>query len=284
MQTTADWINYEERLNRVTTYIYEHLDDELDLIKLAEIAWLSPYHFHRIYRAARGETLFTTVQRLRLHRAAGCLAHTALPIADISQKSGYKNMQSFNRTFNAIYGMPPARYRKHGSHTQYQSNHPERSMTMYDVTIKTIPALDVISISHHGAYLQIGQAFDRLGSWLAARNLIDASSRMMGVYYDDPAIVAEKDLRSRACFTVSQTVTPEAPLELITIAEGQYAVLRHKGPYSDLQAAYTWLFGTWLLQSGRELGNVPVFEEYLNNPMDTAPADLLTDIHMPLLS
>ena len=63
MQQAANWINYEERLNRVTAYIYEHLDDELDLIKLADIAFLSPYHFHRIYRAARGETIATTVRR-----------------------------------------------------------------------------------------------------------------------------------------------------------------------------------------------------------------------------
>ena len=86
MHRPADWIHYEERLNRVTSYIYGHLDDELDLIKIAEIAYLSPYHFHRIYRAAKGETIFATVQRLRLYRAASALALTSLPIKQISNK------------------------------------------------------------------------------------------------------------------------------------------------------------------------------------------------------
>lgn len=224
-------------------YIYEHLDDELDLNNLAEVAFLSPYHFHRIYRAARGETIATTVRRLRLHRAAGYLAHTTMAIADISQASGYKNIQSFTRTFNAVYGMPPARYRNHGSHTQYQSTNPERSLAMYNITIKTLPDLEVVSLAHNGSYLHISQAFDRLGSWLGARNLIGADTRMMGVYYDDPDTVAEKELRSRACMTVSKPCVLDAPLERITIAGGEYAVLRHKGPYDGLAAAYKWFFG-----------------------------------------
>jgi AraC family transcriptional regulator len=60
-------------------------------------------------------------------------------------------------------------------------------------------------------------------------------------------------------------------------------VLRHKGPYDGLAAAYKWFFGVWLLQSGRELRDAPPFEEYLNTPLDTAPAELLAEIHLPLV-
>ncbi|MGB2833456.1 MAG: AraC family transcriptional regulator [Methylotenera sp.] len=286
MQKPTDWLHYEARLNRVTDYIYAHLDDELDLIKLAEVAYLSPYHFHRIYRAARGETIFNTVQRLRLHRAANALAQTSLSIAAISKQAGYKNIQSFTRTFNAAYGMPPARYRSHGSHAPYLNPQHARSSTMFNVTYKTIADTEVVCVKHSGAYLQIGQTFDCLFSWLGARQLIGANTRMMGVFFDDPSSVAEKELRSLACATISltasQTVTPEAPLECYTIAGGEYAVLHYQGPYAGLSAAYDWFYGTWLPQSGRELGSAPAFEEYLNNPENTAPADLLTDIHMPL--
>jgi AraC family transcriptional regulator len=59
--------------------------------------------------------------------------------------------------------------------------------------------------------------------------------------------------------------------------------LRHKGPYSDMRAAYEWLYGTWLVQSGREAVDAPVFEEYLNSPKETAPSELLTEICLPLV-
>ena len=281
-EKSANWINYEERLNRVSVHIHEHLDDELDWNKLAAIAYLSPYHFHRIYRAARGETIASTVRRLRLNRAAAQLAQTDLNIDEISRQAGYQNVQSFTRVFNETYAMPPARYRDHGSHTQYQSNSFERSIAMYNVTYKTLADIEVVSLAHSGSYQKIGQAFERLGGWLGARNLIGADTRMMGVYYDDPDTVAEKNLRARACMTVSKSCTLEAPFERVTIAGGEYAVLLHKGPYAALPAAYLWFFGVWLLQSGREVRDAPPFEEYLNTPLDTAPAELLTEIYLPL--
>ncbi|WP_141715442.1 GyrI-like domain-containing protein, partial [Burkholderia ubonensis] len=46
--------------------------------------------------------------------------------------------------------------------------------------------------------------------------------------------------------------------------------------------AYQWLYGDWLRHSGREAADAPPFELYLNTPMDAAPADLRTEIHLPL--
>jgi AraC family transcriptional regulator len=49
-----------------------------------------------------------------------------------------------------------------------------------------------------------------------------------------------------------------------------------------MKASYQWLFGEWLPQSGKEVANAPCIEEYLNNPQNTAPTELLTDIYLPL--
>jgi AraC-like DNA-binding protein len=72
------WALYEARLRRVSAYIHEHLDEALDMEKLADIACMSSYHWHRIYRAIYGETLAATVKRLRLHRAASEIVRTIL--------------------------------------------------------------------------------------------------------------------------------------------------------------------------------------------------------------
>ena len=66
-------------------------------------------------------------------------------------------------------------------------------------------------------------------------------------------------------------------LERAEIDGGRYAVLRHKGPYADMKAAYRWLFGEWLTSSGEEAADAPVFEEYLNSPRDTPPVELRTE-------
>ncbi len=279
---TTEWIDYAERLSRVDAYIYDHLDEDLTLERLAKIAFLSPYHFHRIYRASRGETIATTVRRMRLHRAAEDLARTSLKIEEISKRACYQTVQSFTRSFSESYGMPPARFRSHGSHTHYQESHPKRNLSVYQVTIKPIPEIEVVSMPNIGSYDQIGKCYVALYGWLGARQLIDPHRRVMTVYYDDPANVLEAQLRSRACATVSKPCKLEAPFERLTVAGGEYAVLRHKGSYAGLSAAYQWLFGTWLLRSGRALRDAPVIDEYNNSPINTQPEELLTDICVPL--
>jgi len=276
------WTHYERRLGRVISYIYNHLHEELDLLKLAEVACLSPYHWHRIYHALYGETITATVKRLRLHHAAGLLAQTSMPITEVAESSGYDNLQSFTRIFKSVYGMPPAKYRQSGSHMKFQSSIFEGEQVMYQVSIQDIAGMRVLSVPHNGSYMAIGKAFAALYRTLAARNQFDTGMRSVGIYYDDPSLVAEQALRSRACVVVDDRVVAEAPLQEDRIVGGRCAVLRHQGPYADMRSAYQWLYGQWLVAAGEEVGDTPVFEEYLNNPRDTAPADLLTDIYLPL--
>jgi AraC family transcriptional regulator len=105
---------------------------------------------------------------------------------------------------------------------------------------------------------------------------------MIGVYYDDPSVVGPADLRSHACFVVGEDVACPEGLEEVRTAGGRMAVLRFKGHYSGLPAAYDYLYGHWLAASGSEPADAPSFELYVNSPMDTRPEDLLTDICVPL--
>ena len=275
-------IDYQERLNRVIEFIHDHLDEEVDLNRLADVACLSPYHWHRIYHAMHGETIAATVRRLRLHRAAGFLANTAMPIETIAEKSGYAGVAAFSRVFANDYGMPPAQYRKEGAHVKFLAQAQTEAGDAFEVTIKEVPAMQLAASDHRGSYMQIGRAFEPLFGWFAARGLLGPATRSIGVYYDDPFSVAEDDLRSRAGLVVGKDFAFEPPLVETTFGGGRHAVLRHKGPYATMRSAYQWFYGAWLAQSGEEVDDAPVFEEYLNNPRETAPADLLTDIYLPL--
>ncbi|TBX98545.1 AraC family transcriptional regulator [Rhizobium laguerreae] len=274
MNGETAWPLYENRLRRVSAYIHDHLDEELAMERLAEIACMSSYHWHRIYRAIYGETLAATVKRLRLHRAAGEIVRTELTVSEIAKRSGYPNLQSFNHT---------ARYRKEGSHTAFEPSPDGKTKAMLDVTIGEIGPIELIGVAHTGSYMQIDKAFETLFGTLYARGLAKPDMRMIGVYLDDPDLVPEEKLRSIACVTGAAEVPAAAPFERRTIDGGDYAVLRHKGPYADMAKSYQWLFAEWLPKSGRQLKDRVMFEEYLNNPREVSPTELLTDIHMPLV-
>ena len=153
---------------------------------------------------------------------------------------------------------------------------------MYPVEIKQLPAMTAVTVPHSGSYMEVGKAFEQLFGWLAAQNLMDDVTRMLGLYFDDPDSVPEAELRSCAGAVLKSSPELQAPVEYSDIQGGEYAILSYKGPYADMKAAYRWFYGEWLTRSGREAADAPCFEDYLNNPQDTAPGDLLTNICMPL--
>lgn len=281
---------YQQRFARVFDYIYAHLDEPLDLYQLADVACVSPYHWHRLYQSVYGETLAVTVKRLRLHRAAGELVNTGRSVEKIAAGSGYAGVASFNRAFSEVYGMPPARYRLEGSHTVFVAAEQAAAgiamesdaMNMHAVTITHQEPLVVTGLNHHGSYMNIGNAFEKLFGWFFMQHADRMPVRMLAIYYHDPSSVAEADLRSMACMSGLADVELPEGFSRQTLPGGEYAVLRHKGPYANLAGTYQWFFGVWLPQSGRLPADQPCYEEYLNNPRDVTPAELLTDIYVPL--
>ena len=153
---------------------------------------------------------------------------------------------------------------------------------MYEVGVTHVAPTTLIAVEHRGAYMAIGKSFDLLFTTLAQRNLIRPDMQMVGVYLDDPTSVPEAELRSQAGVAVNDTMAAAAPLFTTQIRNGDYAVLKYKGPYGDMRAAYDWLYGQWLPSSGRDVADAPVFEEYLNSPRDTPPTELRTNIYLPL--
>ncbi|WP_069915700.1 AraC family transcriptional regulator [Caballeronia insecticola] len=280
---------YQARLARVVAYIHDHLDDELDLNRLADVACLSPYHWHRIYHGFYGETAAATVRRLRLHRAANELVRGSGAIDTIAERAGYSSVQAFSRAFQASYRMAPGRFRSEGGASMFVSLDSSDSirsggMAMHQVEIRSQGPFTVAAMEHRGSYMNIGRAFEMLFHWLATRGLVDPRARSLGIYFDDPAAVAEDELRSMACCELFEpdAVKFEAPVSRVEVAGGEFAVLTHVGPYAQLCFAYQWLYGEWLPKSGRETGDAPVFEVYVNDPRGTAPADLVTEIWVQL--
>ncbi len=81
----------------------------------------------------------------------------------------------------------------------------------------------------------------------------------MTVYLDDPFCQPKAQLHPRAGLSLPATYTPQPPLAPFILGGSMRAVLRHQGPYATMRSAYQWLYGQWLVQSGFEADNCPVF-------------------------
>jgi AraC family transcriptional regulator len=61
-----------------------------------------------------------------------------------------------------------------------------------------------------------------------------------------------------------------------------YAMFLHKGAYENLKSTYD-MIGDWIVESGVEMRDLPMFEKYLNkDPRRTKPQNLKTEIYVPL--
>jgi AraC family transcriptional regulator len=275
--------DYTDRLDRVFRWLADHLDDTLDLTRLADVACLSPYHFHRVYRAIHGETVADTVRRLRLHRAAVELITGELPVARIARRAGYRSQEAFTRAFKTAYGVPPARYRASFVPVP-TANRQEDAMetTTYQASIRHVAPIRVAALPHRGPYVNIGSTFERLLALAGGQGLLGSGTRTFGIYYDDPAASPVTALRADACLAIPDDRAPGGELQVREIRGGRYAVVLHVGPYAELERPYGWLYGTWLGQSGEEPDNAPAIEEYLNDARTVPPTELKTEIWLPL--
>ena len=160
--------SYQQRLERVVDYISQHLDQDLEVNQLAEVAHFSPYHFHRIYREMLGEPVNATVRRYRLHHAAHALISTEQPILTIAKNVCYGSVEAFSRAFSKAYGFTPAQYRKQRKTHCFLEAEPSlpqrhvRDMMMFTIEMMNLPEMRVIGLEHQGDYLQIGHKFDQL--------------------------------------------------------------------------------------------------------------------------
>ena len=272
----------ERRLLRVLDHIHDNPAGDLSLDALSDVAAMSRFHWHRVFRAMTGETLAQAVRRIRMQRASYLLAMTEDPIRVVAAAVGMENLASFNRCFAEHFLMSPTTFRKRGELRPFVNIPQPRRDPMHPVSIRSEAPIRLAALPHKGAYFDISRAFQKLSAVMASRDLFPSAGRMIAVFYDDPQSVAEPDLRSHAGFEIRGQADLSAPLEEVTLAGGRQAVLTYKGPYAGLPAAYDELFGLWLPQSGEEPADAPSFEVYLNTPMDTATEELITELHLPL--
>ncbi len=288
--------DYKTRMLRVLVHIQQHLDDPLALDDLAAVACFSPFHFHRIFTGMMGESVKEHLRRLRLERAASKLKLGSAPVTRIALEAGYESHEAFTRSFSAVFGVPPSRFRAtrrvgsdrapsgvhyHAEHnpTHFRASQPGGSMK---VEIKRMPPMRVAFVRHEGPYSEVGSAWDRLLPVLGKDGWLAGECMFIGICHDDPGITPADKIRYDACVTIGDDFAPSGEIGVQTIEGGDYAMTTHVGPYERLGRTYAALLGEWLPRSGREMKHSHCFEVYLNDPGSTEPAELLVDIYAPL--
>ncbi len=111
------------RLDRVTEFVDAHLDGDLRLATLADVAAVSRHHFARMFSLATGLSPHAFVAARRMERAAEAI-RAGKSIAQAAASVGYAPGHRFRTTFAAQFARAPSRYAQMVSRNQ--ADQPER--------------------------------------------------------------------------------------------------------------------------------------------------------------
>lgn len=100
------------KLRQITDWMARNAADKFDLAKLSEVAGLSKFHFHRLFKKATGVTPTKYHLDLRMNMARMLLRETRKSVVDIALDVGYANPSHFAKIFRRENGLPPRDYRR----------------------------------------------------------------------------------------------------------------------------------------------------------------------------
>ncbi len=291
----------------MAAYAASHLDQDLSLERLAGWAGLSPFHAHRVFRAASGETLKQFTLRLRLDRAAAMLLATEHPVIEVALECGFHGHEAFSRAFRKRFGMTPSAYRARGFtggakpdaaghaalvervgpclrlfRTERHLRQRKKSMS-YSISKKEIPAQPVLVVRRRIKPADVaktladvlGQTFQHAqqsGLALAGQPFTRHLEWGPGMW----TIEAGMPVKAHAGLAPA-----ENDIRADTLPAGLVATTTHTGSYDKLGEAHAAL-QQWIESEGLSVRAAP-WEVYVTDPADFPdPNDWKTDIFWPI--
>jgi len=103
--------SHRRAVERVILRMRERLDEPLTLREMAGIAFISPYHFNRVFHQVTGLPPTKFLYAMRLEAAKRLLLSTEESVTDICFDVGYNSLGTFIRRFGELSGVSPRRFR-----------------------------------------------------------------------------------------------------------------------------------------------------------------------------
>jgi len=276
--------DYVQRINKVVAYINNHLDETLELKTLANEAALSDFHFHRIFKALKGEAIGGYITRLRLEATARLLRYTALTIEEIAFNIGYETPASLSKAFKKQYGISPTEYRTNKDTYIMKKEIINPDLALKAPKIVTLEPKNLIYVALTGTTygsLDYGKAYEQLWGVIKAQKLFTKGIESICISYDDPKITEGSLQRSDVCLAIHKSATPQEEVSCKTLAGGKYAVFFYQGSYENLSQVYDTAV-RWVIDHQYTLREEPFFEKYLNDARRTPKEKLKTEIYIPI--
>lgn len=291
-----------KRINRAIHFIDENLDEDLSLEKVAEAAYYSPFHFHRVFKELIKEPLNIYITRKRIEKAASILMRQKeVSISQLSLRYGFNGNSAFTRAFKKFYGMSPTEFKNSSPNRYSKINHIDSKngkaigvfeeyicdISKYEkamntsIEIKELPRMELAYISNMGL-ANLENTFGRLHECSIQKGLFNTPGvKMLTIYHDSFKITAPDKVRMSACVLLNAPIKVDGEIGLKTIDKGKYIIGHYElSPY-ELGDTWSKLF-VWLNQNGCKTTERNCFEIYHNDFKTHPDGKFIVDLCIPI--
>jgi AraC family transcriptional regulator len=101
----------DRRLRRAIEYMHDNYERDLSVGEIAAEAFLSEFHFARLFKRVTGQSPHAYLSGVRMSAAERLLAETDLPVSAVGERVGYQSASHFAKLFRAAAGMSPTAFR-----------------------------------------------------------------------------------------------------------------------------------------------------------------------------
>ena len=99
-------------LNRVITYMRDHLQENLTLTRIAREAGLSESYLNAVFKECVKCAPMDYYINMKMDKACYLLCNTDMHIYQVAQYLGYDNQYYFSRAFKKVLRVPPKKYKE----------------------------------------------------------------------------------------------------------------------------------------------------------------------------
>lgn len=263
---------------------------------LAAEQGVSPFHFHRGFTGATGETPRRYVDRVRLERAAYRLSVTPDRVIDIAFSVGFASHETFSRAFKRRFGKTPSEWRltsdrvwaeRSATSPLLQGEGCQLSIPSF-LTLKTLTLLAWRRVGPYGTFGP--PRFD--GGSSEWSPLLDAAARdrlawrPMGlvISYDNPFLTPPHLQQLDACVPLSdpRQGPTSGDVRKIIFDGGLFGAIEHRGPAATLVQAYMALVDGIARSPRFQLRDGPPLEILRELPAGGDPTTSLTEVYLPV--
>ncbi|HEX7641324.1 MAG TPA: AraC family transcriptional regulator [Burkholderiaceae bacterium] len=287
---------YTRRIDRVIDHLRANLHRPVKLDELAEVACLSEFHFHRIFKAISGETVNNFTSRLRLEKATRLLRYSERSLTAIALDCGFSSPSTFSRAFQSGYGITPSGYRKGGELNNSKickeaapglgyvlPMSEEERRAAFPVRVMDFPRRQAayIRVTNTTRMETVQAAFKAMVGWAKSQPGY-AQGVLFGMSADDPHVTPPHLYRYEVCFATSGPFACAEGMSALAMPAMRYAVVKVSGDLYRIATAWDYLYRSWLIRSEYEPQHAPALEIFTNKEQATDWSHLDLELCVPV--